>query len=223
MYIAIAGGGKIAVFLAQQLLGDGHEVSIMEKDPETATHLVETLRGRVMVVNGDCCDATIQEDAGVGDADILVATTGRDDDNLVACEIAHALYRTPRVIARVNNPKNEKIFRRLGIEGISSTTVISRLIREEAIAGDMRAVLSLQQGDLILMEVELPRHTKLAAEGGRRVADIALPAGMLLVAVAREDLLETINGDTILLPGDTVVACVKSADEEAARRALLAL
>lgn len=223
MYIVIAGGGKIAEFLGRNLLQDGHEVVIIEEDTEVAGHLADILRGRVMVINGDCCESKILEDAGARHADILVATTGHDDDNLVACEVALALFKVPRVIARVNNPRNEKIFRQIGIEGISSTTVISRMIREEALEGDMRAVLSLRQGDLVLTEVELPRVSKLATEGGRRVADIALPANTLLVAVARGDSLDTINGDTILLPGDVVVVCVKSDLEETARQALLSL
>ena len=188
-----------------------------------ARRLVEILRGRVMVVHGDCCDSNIQEDAGTRHADILVATTGQDDDNLVACEVAQALYDVPRAIARVNNPKNEAIFRKLGIEGISSTTVISRMISDEAISGDMRTVLSLRQGDLVMFEVELPRRTRLSYEGDVRVADIELPPGTLLVSVAREDTLKTVSGETVLLAGDTVVVCVRSDLEDEARRALLDL
>ena len=220
MYIVIGGGGKIGEFLAQTLLRDGHEVAIIEEDRDVTRRLVEILRGRVMVVHGDCCDSDIQEDAGTRHADILVATTGQDDDNLVACEVAQALYDVPRVIARVNNPKNEAIFRKLGIEGISSTTVISRMISDEAISGDMRTVLSLRQGDLVMFEVELPRRTRLSYEGGVRVADIDLPPGTLLVSVARDDTLETVSGETVLLAGDTVVVCVRSDLEDEARRAL---
>lgn len=223
MYIVIAGGGKIAEYLAQTLLHKGHEVAVIESRASVVEMLVETLTGRVMIIHGDCCDSDVMEDAGIRDADILVATTGKDDDNLVACEVAATLFKTPRIIARVNNPKNERIFRKLGIEAISSTTVISRLIEEEAVEDDIRMVMSLRQGDLTMMEVELPRKTKLATEGGRRVAEIDLPPSTVLVAVARNDELDTVNGDTVLLPGDTVVVCVRSDREDAVRKALLSL
>lgn len=223
MYIVIAGGGKIAEHLAQTMLRQGHEVAVIEARAAVVDNLAEQLTGRVMIIHGDCCDSDIMEDAGIRDADIFVATTGKDDDNLVACEVAAALFKTPRIIARVNNPKNERIFRKLGIEAISSTTIIARMIEEEAVDSDIRMVMSLRQGDLTMMEVELPRKTRLATEGGRRVADLELPPSTVLVAVARNDELDTVNGETVLLPGDTVVACCRTDREDAVRKALLSL
>lgn len=220
MYIVIAGGGKIAEHLAQTLLRQRHEVVIIENRKFVVDQLVETLVGRVMIIYGDCCDSDVLEDAGIRDADIFVATTGKDDDNLVACEVAATLFQTPRIIARVNNPKNERIFRKLGIEAISPTSVISHLIEEEAVQNDIRMVLSLRQGELTMMEVEIPRRSNLAIEGGIRVTDLDLPSSTVLVAVARDDELDTVNGETVLLPGDTVVLCVRSGREDAVRKIL---
>lgn len=223
MYVVIAGGGKIAEHLGHTLLSQGHEVVLIEQRENVVEQLVEVLTGRVMVIQGDCCDSEVLEDAGIRDADIFVATTGKDDDNLVACEVAATLFHTPRIIARVNNPKNERIFRKLGIEAISSTTIISRLIEEEAMQHDIRMVMSLRQGDLTMMEVEIPRKGKYASEENVRVADLELPSSTVLVAVARDDELDTVNGDTVLLPGDTVVVCVRSDREEAVRKILTSL
>lgn len=224
MYICIAGGGKVALFLAQTLLKEGHEVAVIERTQDSVEELTEELIGRVMVVHGDCCDADVMRDAGAAEADIFVATTGRDDDNLVACEIALAVFKVPRVLARVNNPKNEKIFRTVGIEGISSTTAISHMIRKEAVSdGDMRLVMNMRQGNLVMLEIELPSDGALADDEGMRVADLDLPPSTVLVAVARDEELDTVNGDTLLYAGDMVVLCVKSEYEDAARDTLLSL
>ena len=116
MYIVIMGGGKVGEYLASVLLGKGHEVAVLESDRDTADHLSVELQGEYLIINGDGCDSDFQEDAGIRKADVFVAVTGRDDDNLVACEIATRVFNVNRCIARVNNPKNLRIFREAGIE-----------------------------------------------------------------------------------------------------------
>ena len=106
MYIVIMGGGKVGEYLASVLLGKGHEVAVLESDRDTADHLSVELQGEYLIINGDGCDSDFQEDAGIRKADVFVAVTGRDDDNLVACEIATRVFNVNRCIARVNNPKN---------------------------------------------------------------------------------------------------------------------
>ncbi|MDR1422590.1 MAG: TrkA family potassium uptake protein [Coriobacteriales bacterium] len=236
MYVVINGGGKVGEHLAGTLLRHKHDVAIIERDEKTIERLALDLPSRVLMIHGDGCDSAFQSDAGAGEADIFVATTGSDDTNLVSCEIASLVFSIPRIIARVSNPKNERIFRRIGIEAVSSTTIISRLIESEATEGAVHAVMSLTQGDLVITEVTIPRHIGVAAgvakraqlnreaeQPGCRVADIALPEGSLLVAVGRGEALEIVKGSTQLYPGDAVICVSKQGLEDAVRDALLAL
>lgn len=223
MYIIIGGGGKVGEVLAQQMLGAGHEVAVIEQDATTADTLSRTLRGRSMVILGDACDSTVMEDAGMREADIFVVVMGHDDDNLVACEISRTLFNPPRIIARVNNPRNERIFYKLGIEAISSTTVIARMIEEEAMSSKMRTVMSLKNGEFSMMEIEIPRSPGLIAEGGVRVSSLSLPPSTILVAVSSSESFDIVNGSTVLKPGDSVLVCSKVENEAAARKALLEL
>jgi trk system potassium uptake protein TrkA len=228
MYVVINGGGKIGEYLATKLLGNHHEVAIIEQSEKRIDHLALVLSGRALMILGDGCDSVYQADAGTGEADIFVATTGSDDVNLVSCEIASLVFGVPRTIARVNNPKNERIFRRIGIEAVSSTTVITRLIESEATEGAVHAIMSLTQGDLVLIEVTIPRRGSVGSESddearGCRVADISLPEGSLLVAVGSGESLEIVNGSTILHPGDAVICVSKEGLEDAVRDILLSL
>jgi len=228
MYIVINGGGKIGEYLATKLLKKNHEVAIIEKNAKKIDHLALTLPGKVLMIHGDGCDSAFQADAGADRADIFVATTGSDDVNLVSCEIASIVHNVPRVMARVNNPRNERIFRRIGIEAVSSTMVISRLIETEAVSGAVHAIMSLTRGELVLTEVSIPGRRRSAKEGeaketGWKAAEIALPEGSLLVAVGRGESLEIVTGSTMLYPGDAVICISKEGLEGAVRDTLLSL
>ena len=219
MYIVICGGGKIAEYLALKMLEKGHEVAIIEKRREIADHLAEVLPGRQLVICGDGCDSSFQSDAGITRADVFVATTGHDDDNLVSCEIAETVFHVPRTIARVNNPKNLRIFREIGIEPVSSTSVISRVIEEEAFAGDMRTVSTLRKNNLGILELKMPNSNKINIVN-RMVKDYILPAGSLIVAASHGEDFYTVQPDTYLAPGDIVIVLVKIGDENLVRKAL---
>ncbi|MEN6431182.1 MAG: NAD-binding protein, partial [Coriobacteriales bacterium] len=156
MYVVINGGGKVASYLARQLLDRGHAVALIEKRAEVVDKLAAELPSNPLIIQGDGCDVAYQEDAGVGRADVFVAATGDDDDNLVSCQLAKIAFGVPRAVSRVNNPKNERIFNALGIEAISSTTIISRMIEEETTIGDIRTLTSLRKGKMAIVEVELP-------------------------------------------------------------------
>jgi trk system potassium uptake protein TrkA len=218
VFIVINGGGKVASYLAATMLSNGHDVALIEKRAEIVRRLVEELPHRALVIHGDGCDAGFQEDAGVGRADVFVASTGDDDDNLVACQLARVAFGVPRAIARVNNPKNEHIFNRLGIEAISSTTIISRMIEEEATVGDLRTLISLRQGNMAIVEIELP--TDRCVVCNKRVAELPLPVDCVLVALIRGDEVIPVHGDTELLPGDVVIAFTAVEHERALKKAL---
>lgn len=208
MYVIICGGGKVGEYLATTLLKSGNEVAVIERDLETADELSVRFEGQYMVINGDGCDSRFQEDAGVRHADVLVAATGHDDDNLVCCEIAQRVFDVPRVIARVNNPKNQRIFRAVGIESISSTALIANFIEEEAMMGGVSIVSSLAHSNVALFEQVVPRM-RFYPEGVE-LMDVPLPDGSLAVAVVRADGAEMVTEDTVVHSGDKVIIATYS-------------
>ncbi|MDR3136735.1 MAG: TrkA family potassium uptake protein [Coriobacteriales bacterium] len=222
MRIVINGGGKVGEYLANTMYANGHQIAIIEIDKMKIARLAQRVPEQVLLICGDGCNSEFQKDAGAAHADIFVTTTGADDVNLVSCEIASLVLKVPRVIARVSNPKNERIFRRMGIEAVSSTMVISRLIEIEAIEGALHAVLSLTQGDLVVTEISLPANMTTKTSSGKLVADIAqlLPANSLLVAVSSGDNLSIVKGSTVLYPGDLVIVASKQGQEGKIRAAL---
>jgi trk system potassium uptake protein TrkA len=218
MYVVINGGGKVASYLARQLLERQHVVALIEKREDIAHKLASELPDGALVIHGDGCDSVYQEDAGVSRADVFVAATGDDDDNLVACQLAKVAFGVPRTVARVNNPKNEHIFHALGIEAISSTTIISRLIEEEATIGDIRTLMALRKGNMAIVEIELPIDRCVVC--GKQVAELNLPVDCVIVALIRGEDAITVHGDTEMQPGDTVIAFTNVEHERALKKAL---
>ncbi len=205
MYIVIVGGGKVGSYLAQVLLSSHNEVAIIEDNPQSASLLSLMLEGQYLIINGDGCDSRYQDDAGIKRADVFVAATGQDDTNLVACEIAQRVFHVPRAIARVNSPKNLRIFREVGIECVSSTTLIANLIEEEALMGSVSVVSSLTHGNVSLSEFSIGHMRRHSDEDGIAIGDIDMPEGSLIVGVAYEDDAEVASPDIRLYPGDQVI------------------
>ena len=205
MYIVINGGGKVGEYLATVLLRSGNEVALIERDVKVADRLSMVLQGRYLIIRGDGCDSRYQEDAGIRKADVFVAATGQDDNNLVACEIASRIYNVPRCIARVNAPKNQRIFRALDIESISSTEMIANLIEEETLMGSVNVVSSLTHGNVVLTELVVPHMHNHSNDEGMLAFDVEMPENSLIVAVSSKDDVEVVGEETRLYPGDTVV------------------
>lgn len=219
MYIVINGGGKVGSSLARQMIDAGHNVAVIEKRDEVIDKLAGELPRRALIIHGDGCDVSYQEDAGVGRADVFAAVAGDDDDNLVSCHLAKVAFAVPRAVSRVNNPKNEGIFTALGIEAISSTNIIARLIEEEALVGDIRTLTTLRKGNMAIIEIELP--VDRCAVCDRPVSTLPLPPDCVLVAVVRGDeSTEIVAGDTVILPGDTVIAFTSVRSERALKKLL---
>lgn len=212
MYIVILGGGKIGEYLATIMLRAENEVAIIEQDVRVADRLTNVLNGRYLIINGDGCMARYQEDADIRHADVFVAVAGQDDTNLMACEIAQRVFDVPRCIARVNSPKNLRIFREVGIECVSATTLIATMIEEEAMLGGISVLSSLTHGNVALKEFTVPRMRHHSNDEGVFATDVVLPAGCLMVSVSRddEDEMEIIDTDTVLHPGDVVVVAAYS-------------
>ena len=211
MYIVISGGGKVGEYLAKIMLRQGNEVAIIENDERTANRLASILSGRYLVIKGDGCISRYQEEAGIRLADVFVATTGQDYTNLMACEIASRIFEVNRCIARVNSPKNTRIFREVDIECICSTSLIGSIIEEEAMAGSVNVLGSLAHGNVSLKEIIMPRMHNHDNEEGIHVADVDLPPGCLFVAVSHsdEDGMEVVNSETMIRPGDLIIMAVE--------------
>lgn len=218
MYVVIAGGGKVGRAIAHDLIEEGHQVAIIEKVEHRCEQLLRD--HDLLVIHGDACDVRYLEQARPERADVFAATTGDDDDNFVASQLALTTFGVPRAIARVNTPRNEEIFERMGIEAVSTTTLISRLIREEVTVGDLIHLTTLRGGKVNLVELDLPEDTP---RRGRTVADLKLPAQSVLVCIFRGEDTVIPRGDTALRPGDQIIALTSPELEDELRAAVLGL
>jgi trk system potassium uptake protein len=216
MYVVLAGGGKVGRFIAVELLEHGHDVTIIEKVEDRCEQLLRD--HDLLVIHGDACDVRYLEQARLERADVFAATTGDDDDNFVACQLALTSFEVPRAIARVNSPRNEEIFERMNIEAVSTTSLISRLIREEVTVGELIHLYTLRGGKVNLVEIDIPRDTPV---DGRAVADLHLPEESVLVCIFRGDTTLIPRGTTALQPGDQVIALTTPELEDELRAAVL--
>jgi trk system potassium uptake protein TrkA len=209
MFIIIVGGGKVGTYLARGLIKQQHEVVVIEKDAKKAQLMTNTLETDVAIV-GDGCDPNVLVQAGVARADVVVADTGDDEDNLVVVLIAKK-HSKARCIARVNNPKNKLIFESLDtanpVTVISSTEIILAHIDDRLNNLNLEPLARVGSGDLELVQLSIPADSPAR---GKRVADLALPRGCVVVAVDRGagDVVIP-NGDTTIDSGDDVIAMIK--------------
>lgn len=216
MYIVIVGGGKVGFYLAKELVEAGHEALVIEIDPSTASEIAETL-GEI-VMRGDGCEAAIQEQAGSARADLFLAVTGEDEANLVACQVARHRFKAKRIVARINNPKNETIFLKLGIDvTVSATSVILSQIEQELPVHPLIPLLQLRSG-FEIVEVKIPDEAGVL---GDKLGDIELPERSLVWGIVDADGNPKVaTADTVLHQGDEVVAVTLKESEDALRAAL---
>ena len=219
MYIIIVGGGKVGYYLAKELVEADHEVLVIELDPANCAEITETLGD--IALRGDGCEVAIQEKVGTGRADLFLAVTGDDEDNLVACQVARHIFNVPRTVARINNPKNELIFRKLGIDlTVSATSAIMSHIEQELPIHPLISLMTLRHG-FEIVEVRIPDG---AAVVGKTIREVHLPHHSLIWGVVdTEGNPKTPTADTVLHAGDEVVAVTLQESEEALRTALTAL
>lgn len=202
MYVIIVGGGKVGCYLGEDLLRRGHEVTLVEKDRARCERMME--RTSAVAVWGDGCDPLILEEAGAKRADVVIADTGHDEDNLTICQVAKQLFGVKRTIARVNNPKNEDALLRLGVDSIiNSTELVAHIIEAELSTSDIVPLIELRRAAQELVKVTV---LEKAPAAGKAVRDLAIPRDCLLVAVIRNEELLVPHGTTILRAGDSVLA-----------------
>lgn len=216
MYAVIAGGGKVGRAIASDLLTDGHEVTIIELIPERTEALQRA--HDLLVIRGDATDVQYLEQARPERADVFVATTRSDDINYVSCQLAKITFDVKRVLSRVNSPRNEELFHAMGIEAVSTTTLISRLIREQATVGELIHLYTLRGGEVNLVEIDVPPDF---GSYRRDVSQLRLPQESVLVCVFRGGKTMIPRGDTRLAPGDQVIALTTPDLEGKLRSAIL--
>src|SRR5215210_54852 len=206
MYVIIVGGGSVGYYLAKTLVRIKHEVLVLEKNRATHKLVAEEL-GEV-VMQGDGCEVRIMEEAGVGRADAVVAVTGDDEDNLVICQMAKLKFNVPRTIARVNNPRNEELFHKLGIDAtVSSTKIIYNLIEQEIETNEVIPLAALRRGNIEIVEIEIGSKSPVLA---RSIHQLKLPGDSLIISVIRHDHGMIPTADTVFELGDSVIALVNA-------------
>lgn len=216
MYFVIAGGGEVGFHLGKALLEAGHEIMILESDRRRAAIIEEQLGS--VVLNAPADEGRFQVEAGCQRADAVIAVTGEDPANLVICQLAKWKCNVPRVIARVNDPKNEIVFKALGIdETISSTRVIMGVIEQELPMGGFLPLMPLTGSHLELIEAEIAAGTPSA---GKTVKALGLPAGAAIGGVVRKGAVLHADDDTRLEVGDRVIVLAPTKDEAIVRKVL---
>jgi trk system potassium uptake protein TrkA len=210
MYIIIVGAGKVGWNLGRELLQKGHEVTLIEADRERYAAVEQELEHNIQY--GDATELWVLERAGISRADMVIAVTGDDEDNMLICQVAKEKYLVDRIIARVNNPRNKQWFDLLGISPVvSATNLILRLIEHEVPEYGLVHLLDLPQERLEIIELLLSEHSPVA---GQRVADLEMPEGSLLISVLREGRGFVPGPDTVLEVGDEVLAVLDPGVEE---------
>lgn len=219
LYIIIVGGGKVGFHLAKELADSQHEVLLIEQDAHRVREVQEELGD--IVLEGDGCEASVLEDAGAKRANMLLAVTGDDEDNLVACQVAKERFNVERTVARINNPKNEEIFQKLAVDiTVSATSAIMSHIEPELPMHHLIPLLRLQGSGLELVEVRIPGDSRAV---DRAIRDIRLPYQSMIILVVSEDgQPKDPTGDTVLRTGDMVLAVTLHESEGALREELMA-
>ena len=210
MYVILAGAGKVGWNLARELLEKGNEVTLIESDRDRYLTVEQELEHNIQY--GDASELWVLERAGISRADMVIAVTGDDEDNMLICQVAKEKYLVDRIIARVNNPRNREWFDLLGIRPfVSATDLILRLIEHEVPEYGLVHLLDLPQERLEIIEMLLGSGSQVT---GRRVGDLEMPEGTLLISVLREGRGFVPGPDTVLEEGDEVLAVLDPGVEE---------
>jgi trk system potassium uptake protein TrkA len=222
MRVVIAGGGKVGTFIASELHAAGHDVLIIEEDRDRVrqAEAVNEPAGVPWLV-GDACEVSELANAGVDKADVVAAVTGDDEDNLVISLLAKQEFAVPRVVARVNNPKNDWMFNEMwGVDvSVSTPHLLTALVEEAVSVGSLVRLLSFEGGRARLVEVTLAPGSPAV---NREIVELGFPRDSTVVAILRQDHVVVPRGDTPLLEGDEVLVLVTPESEDTVRTLLVA-
>jgi len=212
MKVIIIGGGQVGAYIAKLLLSNHYIVRVLENRASVLENLLEELPSEV-VIAGSGTDLRFLEQAGVSDADVLVAVTGADETNLVASTLAKMEYGVPRVIARVNNPKNTWLFNAgMGVDvAVNQADLLAHLVVSEMDLKDVLTLMKLNGGKYSIIQFSVESHSPAIS---RAVKELGIPSNALLIAITRKDETIIPNGNTVISGGDNVMVFADETDGE---------
>jgi trk system potassium uptake protein TrkA len=219
MRIVISGAGAVGKHLAADLTSRGHEVTVIEQDPDTLEAAKDWAPGASFLL-GDACEPWVLDKADLRTADVVAAVTGDDEDNLVTSLLSKQEYGVPRVLARVNHPDNEWLFtEQWGVDAaVSPPHILTAMVEEEVTVGDLVRLLPLERGGISIVELTIPEDSPAV---GRPLYELRLPPDSAIVAIIREGHVVIPQPETVIAGGDEVLALAVPETEEALRTAVL--
>ncbi len=218
MFIIIAGAGRLGILLAKKLKEDKHQVSIIDKSEVVCNRLAEELKG-VLIIQGDATNPDVLKSAKVEKADILVSTTSSDADNIIICNIAKDAFSIKRTVSRVNDPKHLLLYKHMDVDvPIDSTSILARIVEEEASFSDVMNLLSIKKGRLSIVRVDIPQNAPVV---NKILRDISLPPSAVLISILRGPEIIIPSGLTKILAGDEIIAVTIIDNEKQLIRSLI--
>lgn len=205
MKVVVVGGGKVGYYLAGTLLEHGHTPLIIEKNLKQCQYIANQLDLKVVYGDGSTLEALTS--AGVSEAEALVSVTGTDEDNLIICQLAKHLFKIPRTVARVNNPKNADVMKQLGVDiTVSSSDALARIIEREVDTASIRQLMQLNSGKSTLLEITLPKNFK---HDGETLMDLPLPEESIVMTITRDGNMIIPRGNAQLNSNDRLLVVCK--------------
>lgn len=203
MYIVIAGAGRLGLILAKRLTEDKHQVCLIDKSQRLCDLLAREL-DKVMIICGDATYPEILKEAQIEKADVSVAATSGDEDNIIISYLAKELFGIRRTVSRVNDPKHISLYKYMKVDNpVDSTSIIARVVEEEASFSDVMNLLSIKKGRLSIVRVDIPENSPVA---NKSLKDVKLPANSVLISILRGPEIVIPSGSTSILPGDEIIA-----------------
>jgi len=217
VFIIVIGGGKVGYYLAKTLAQLKHKITVIETDKALCMHIANTTSNLdISVINGDGTSVNYLIDADIESADALIAVTGKDQDNLVACQLAKKRFSIKKTIARVNNPKNIKIFEKLGVDSaVSSTSSLVDIIEREVFISGLKSLTTI--GNISINEIKL--QSKFSSID-KQIKNLKIPEGCIIISIIRNNQLMIPSGSTILHKDDELIVVSKKGDETKIEKAL---
>lgn len=205
MRVCVVGGGKVGYYLAQTLMEHGHTPIVIERDLDSCNRIANNLD--IAVIRGDGTTLEVLEAAKLDKCQALVAVSGQDENNLIACQLAKQVFKVKKTVARVNNPRNAPVLKELGVDiAVSGTDNIARLIEREVETAAIQQLMSLNGGTASLSQVLVPEEFRYA---GQTLAQLTIPVDCIIISIMRGDDMIIPRGNTQILVGDKVMILAK--------------